>query len=244
MRPSEESCKNAFDAFLKLRYSQQDIVWDPGSEPPDAWLILCGIRYAVEIRHLYEKYKCADLSRDQLDVDKPILDFLKSVENESIEHQILNGTYVVYYTPVFNFGHQKRFIKREIVSFLTDTRNVNIPTNRDIVIDDSSKWEIKKLNSEKHSLLAQYPTCKWGQPLDDLRALIKGVLDEKVKKLSMLSEPKILIINNAYPWVRPTDWSKCLSNLDNLSKFHTVFLVSHMEEGNFILYTAEHAWLK
>src|SRR5262245_33024109 len=45
----EEPCKRLLDKHLREHLPHSDLLWSAGTNPPDYWLMINGIRYAVEM---------------------------------------------------------------------------------------------------------------------------------------------------------------------------------------------------
>ena len=243
MREDEEHCKNAFDTFLKQFYQSGDITWTCGDEPPDYYLELCGTKYAIEVTSLFENIELGDKKSSHLGFRKAILNFLKQIEQEAIQKGILNGAYIVSYKPLNDFGKQKRTISKTIIAYLRDTQRVSSAPIKKIIGSGRLTWDIEKYHSEKQYLTGAASDAKWEhQAAGELSIFLNKALNDKVQKLAAISYPKILLIADRFPWVERGDWNNCLPNLDQLSEFHTIFLISN-DRGNSVMYSIESLWL-
>jgi hypothetical protein len=243
MREDEENCKSAFDEFLRIHYQDNDIAWQGGNEPPDYYLTLCGTIYAVEVTSLFEDIKLGEKTSSHLGFRKAVLKFLRQIEQEARQKGILNGAYIVGYKPLSDFGKQKKSISKSIIAYLQATQSVSSAPAEKIMGSGRLTWDIEKCHSEKQYLTGTTSDAKWEhQAVDELSILLNKVLDDKVHKLATISYPKILLIAGRYPWVERGVWNNCLPNLNQLGKFHTIFLVSH-DRGNSVLHSIESTWL-
>ncbi len=243
MREDEENCKSAFDKFLRIHYQDNDIAWQCGNEPPDYYLMLYGTKYAVDVTNLFEDIEIGGKTSSHLGFREAVLGFLKPIEQEARREGILNGAYIVHYKPLNGFGKQKKSIKKRIIAYLRDTQSVSSAPAKVIIGSGHLAWYIKKCHSEKQYLTGATSDAKWEhQTVEKLGILLNKVLDCKVKKLEAISYPKILIIADRYPWVERDGWNNCVPNLNQLSKFHTILLVSQ-DRGNSVLHSIESTWL-
>jgi hypothetical protein len=242
MRKDEEHCKSAFDAFLRQRCQEEDIVWNDEDNPPDYYLQLNGNKYAVEVTSLMEVIQLGNESLSHLTFIEAVHDFLKQIEQQAVREGILKGAYVVDYKPLNDFGKWKKYISKNIMDYIHATRDAPSAPERTILNRGHLGWSIEKYHSEKQYLTGATSDARWHhQAVDELCALLNQTLEKKAKKLATISCPKILLIADRYPWLESSDWSGCLSNLNSISEFHTVFLVS--ERGNSTLHSIESTWL-
>ena len=243
MRKDEEHCKNAFDAFLRLHYPDNDIVWSAGDEPPDYYLELCGIKYAVEATSVLEKTTLGNKIIEHLETDKSIKRFIEDIQKDAIEKGILKGAYTVRYKPIRDFGKQKQVISARIRDYLQHTQNVSSAPAEDIAGKGHLRWYIHKLHSNKSYLSRTTGDAKWkGEAEDELCNLLSKALERKVKKLKNISLPKILLLYDRFAWIDAEEWRQYLSKLSYVDNFHTVFLVSD-KSSNSILHTIDSVWL-
>lgn len=122
MREYEERCKNAFNTFLRLHYTDNNIVWSEGDEPPDYYLELSGTKLAVEVTSIREKAKLGNNRLDHLKIDISIKRFIDDIQKNAMAAGFLNGAYIVRYKPISDFGKQKQAISIQIKDYLQRTK--------------------------------------------------------------------------------------------------------------------------
>lgn len=243
MRRDEEFCKNAYDTFLRLQYQSNDIVWSDGDEPPDYYLNLCGVKFAVEVTSVLEKATLGNKNIDHLEIDKSIKSFIEDIQKDAIAKGFLNGAYIVRYKPLMDFGKQKQFISTRIKDYLQRTQNVSAAPAEDIVGKGHLGWYIWKVHSNKSYLTGTTEDAKWeGEAIDALCKLLNKALETKAKKLERISLPKILLLHDRFVWIDANQWRQYAAKLDCLDNFHTIFLVSEKSK-NSILHSVETSWL-
>lgn len=243
MRKEEEFCKIAFSTFLKQYYKQNEVIWTEGDEPPDYYLQLTDIKYAVDATSVWENIRINNKNTSEIGFLITIQKFLKQLEKKAKQEGILTGAYAVRYMPIDDFCKRKKIIAGRIINYIQSTRNVSSAEEEVLVGEGHIGWYIKKRHSERKYLSGGTSDAKFrGETEEDLCNLLKNTLVIKAKKLKKFTYPKILLIYNRYPWLEPKDWKKCLSKLSSIDNFHTIFLVSSKSD-NLILHTIDRKWL-
>jgi len=243
MRKEEERCKHAFDTFLRQHCQVDDIVWEPGDEPPDYYLQLNCTKYAVEVTALTEVIQIKNNIQPYLSFLITVDRFIKQLKQEASKEGILTGAYVVRYGPLDDFGKKRETISKSIMGYLRANKDVPSAPEEVVLSRERRSWYIKKYNSEKRYLTGNTSDAKWrGEAEEELCILLNQTITNKARKLAAIPYPKILLIADRYPWLESSDWKRCLPNLSSISDFHTIFLVSD-ERGNSIINSIESTWL-
>jgi hypothetical protein len=243
MREDEEKCKNAFDLFLRQFYENETTKWEDGDDPPDYVLQLKGRKYAVEVTSLLEKAIIGDKSIDHIEIDKSVMEFIDSIKVEATNKRVLQGAYSVSYKPIEKFGKNKQVIAARIWDYLLRTKYESSSPRECIFGEGHNEWYIQKYHSSRNYLSRTTTDAKWGgESVDELCNSLNKTLERKVKKLEAISLPKILLIHDRFAWIDAKNWIKYLGRINNIEKFHTIFLVS-IKDGNLILYSIEGSWL-
>ncbi len=243
MREYEERCKNAFDTFLRLRYTVNNIVWSGGDEPPDYYLELSGTKFAVEVTSVLEKAMLGNKNVDHLEIDKSIKRFIDDIQKDAIAEGFLNGAYIVRYKPLRDFGKKKQAISTRIKDYLQRTKNVSLAPAEDIVGKGQLRWYIWKAHSKKSYITRTTGDAKWeGEAANELCNLLNSALETKAKKLETISLPIILLLHDRFAWIDADKWRQYLTKLSYVDGFHTIFLVSE-KSSNSILHSIESSWL-
>ncbi len=243
MREDEEKCKKAFDSFLKQYYKDEAIIWDDGTDPPDYFLKLDGVEYAVEITSILEKVKLGDRIISHKEIDHSVMEFVESIKEEAIKNGVLKGAYSVFYKPIEKFGKNKHVIATRIWDYLLRTKCDYSSPKECIFGEGHNEWYIQKRHSDRDYLSRNTWVTKWGVELvDELCDTLNETLERKTEKLSAISSPKILLILDRFAWIDAKNWFKYTEKLVNIDKFHTIYLVSD-KGGNSVLYSVEKSWL-
>jgi len=245
MREDEERCKSAFDTFLTIRYQSNDIVWSDGDEPPDCYLNLCGAKFAVEVRQLWDEIQINGDYESEKGFLITVQNFLKHLEKKAIQQGILKGAYSVRYNPIDDFGKKRRRIESSIMEYLRTTQNAPFSREVELLIGrDGFGWYIQKRHSEKRRLSGgPSSSAKFkGEIAEMLCNLLNKALQAKVEKLKRISLPKILLLYDRFPWMDAEEWKQYLPRLSYIDNFHTIFLVSE-KSSNSILHSVETSWL-
>lgn len=243
MRKDEEHCKNAFDTFLRLHYTDNDIIWSDGDEPPDFYLELCGTEFAVEVTSILEEVALGNRTVAHFEIDASVKMFIDDIREDAIRRGILKGAYIVNYKPIRDFGKQKQAISVRIMDYLQRTQNVTSAPKENIVGKGHLRWYICKVHSENTHLTRTTGDARWEvEAADELCDLLNKALETKAEKLKIISLPKILLLNDRFPWIDADEWRQYLAKLRFVDNFHTIFLVSK-KSSNSIFHSVESSWL-
>jgi len=109
----EETCKRCFHAYLATKLDPEDVSWLDGDERPDYYLVVKGVRYAIEVTTVMEMVTVGS-------TEFPIACFYHSlgrlvleVEKEASNEGVLSGFYSVFFSsPITNFTQSRASIKK------------------------------------------------------------------------------------------------------------------------------------
>lgn len=248
---SEEFCKVSFDTYLRKIMPISNLLWTDvkqKDEPPDYYLSVDDIKYAVEVTILMQKVNVEAKNHLPIGI---IRNLLSKFVKEEVEMVARNGGYlqgaylVVFSKPITNFAEVKGAIQTELLSYIADTIASSKASPRVIYKNSRQECLIEKVNSEDNKVVMGGPVIfKWeGESLAEAKQLLNERLDEKKHRLRNISLSKILLLHDKYPFTYRGTYKACISEVPSSHSFHTVFVAGSDNEGE-ILYSQEPAWAR
>ena len=125
---SEEFCKNSFDMYLRKISPALSLGWtevEQKAEPPEYYLSMNGVIYAVEVTILIQKVDVRAKNHLPVGVIRDLLKRFVDDEVEGVARRsgYLQGAYLVAFSkPVTNFANVKSVIQSELLSFIAATQ--------------------------------------------------------------------------------------------------------------------------
>jgi hypothetical protein len=254
-RADEEYCKAQFDAFLRKSFVSPKVTWEDvetQDEPPEYYLRLGDLLFAVEVTTLVEKVLVG--TRDPLphaEISKILQDFVDEVGATAKAGGYLHGDYLVSFsTPIDNFKAVRDEVQEGLLDYIQDTGGLErvplkIVFERILPLQRPYQCGIQKVGNELDRIRSGTPFwMKWeGDARVDLCSLLDKSLNAKVYKLRKIAVPKILLLLDEYIFADPEMYEKCIPLISSLSFFHTVFVAQGNKRG-FVLYSQHSDWSK
>lgn len=75
------------------------------------------------------------------------------------------------------------------------------------------------------------PIVKWPQSKEEALDLVQDRINDKIKKLSGIKLPKILLLLNEHFFYNLSDYKYIVANLEYIEEFHTIFIVGDENKG-------------
>ena len=184
---SEEFCKMRFDTHLRKIIPTSNLLWTDvkqKDEPPDYYLSVDAIQYAVEVTILMQKVSVEAKNHLPVGIIRDLLSkFVKEeVEMVAKNSGYLRGAYLVVFSqPITNFADVKGAIQIELLSYISDTVASRKASRKVIYKNSREGCFIEKLNSEGNKVVMGGPfISKWeGESLAEAKQLLNERLDEK-----------------------------------------------------------------
>jgi hypothetical protein len=247
---SEEFCKVSFDTYLQKVISASNRLWrdvEQKAEPPDYYLTLNDTLFAVEVTILIEKVDIGGKKHLPVGIIRDLLaKFVRDeVETVARDKGYLRGTYVVIFSkPISNFADVQYQIQAELLSFISATQTTDKAPAKVIYKNGRQRCSIEKLNSQEDKVVMGGPVLsRWQvEALATAKELLDNRLEEKKHRLRNIGNPKILLLHDKYPFADRETYKTCISELQSLQFFHTIFVVGSDHEGE-ILYSQELSWV-
>lgn len=252
-RADEELCKSQFDMFLKAFVDLGEVTWEEvaqKNEPPDYYLLLDDVRFAVEVTTLMEKVSVGTSSLLPRGVIHQFLKrFVDTVQSVARADGCLQGNYLVSFpTPIDGFADVQDSLREALLEYIRRNAGLNtapqeIVFERRIPQQRPQRCGIQKVNSDRDQIVMGGPMWfKWeGEVSQDVCRLLNHRLDDKASKLKDIADPWILLLLDSYVFADAGFYQGCVSDLAAVSAFHTVFIVQGREQA-FILHTKDSNW--
>lgn len=235
---SEEICKRCFHKYLTKELRIKDVKWFPGKEPPDYYIEVNNVKYAVEQTNIIDR-----VSINSKDVSFPTIifslrDFLREVEKEAKENDILMGTYAVAFSrPIVNLSKFKNSIKENIIKYVKRTKFDSCKYEEVIFKQENGKVTIIKQNKKLQKIgIGGPPISNWPGSKQEALNLIQDRITVKLDKLSGIKLPKILLLLNEHLFYDISDYKDLVAKLKYIKEFHTIFIVENETRG-YALYS-------
>lgn len=247
---SEEFCKNSFDMYLRKISPALSLGWtevEQKAEPPEYYLSMNGVIYAVEVTILIQKVAVGAKNHLPVGVIRDLLKRFVDDEVEAVARRsgYLQGAYLVSFSkPVTNFANVKSVIQSELVSFIAATQLAIKAPARVVYKHNREQCRIEKIHSEENKVVMGGPSMSsWkAEALTEAKQLLDDRLGGKQRKLRNIDEPKILLLHNRYHFLHLEDYEAVIAEVPSLHSFHTVFIVESSIEGR-ILHSQEPTWV-
>lgn len=247
-RKDEEFCKTKFDEFIKKISKAGSIRWedvDQKDEPPDYYLYLNDVKYAVEISALIEKIDIGNRILPHFVIISSLRKLVDEVETEARKKRFLKGTYIVKFSqPINNLEKVGNHLFNNLLTHIKATQYKNTSAEYTVFKQGIRKCTIEKLNDLDNKIYKMGPNqAKWGGEIaKEICALLEERLIEKYSLLRGTLDPKILLLYDAYYFAEPKVFKACLNKLSHLDFFHTIFITKGEGPG-WILYSENKSWL-
>lgn len=245
---NEEFCRSKFDEFIRENSSIASIRWEDVAqrdEPPDYYLSLDGIKYAVEVTILMDKLKVGNLKLSPLAVIASLWSLVDEVEATAKRNHYLNGAYAVSFSrPIVDFSSIRDQLFDDLLAYVKATQNVSTAPEHFVLEQGAQKCAIQKLHDQKGYIGKVGPSGgKWEvEVAEEICTLLEERVSDKRHKLSKIIEPKVLLLYDAYHFANPEMYRSCLDSLAQLRFFNTIFVVPSNQAG-WVLYSENSHWL-
>ena len=240
----EEHCKSKFRRHLELSADIPQQVWEE-SETPDYYLYVDGTKYAVEVTTLVEKVEVGERSLSSIGIVASLWGLVNEVKETAKEEGILNGAYVVCFSrPIEEFGQARHRLRDELLAYIRETQRLSNAHRKSVVEQGHQRCTIEKLHDQTTYVAKAGPDGgKFeGEIVEEACSLLQERIDTKRDRLRDVSEPKVLLLYDAYRLATPRVYVSCLDDLDHADEFHTVFVVRDRGSG-WVLHSRNPSWI-
>ncbi len=246
-RKHEEVSKESFTSWLNTKSISKSIRWQEvkqEDEPPDWYLTIGDVRYAIEATSIVDYVAEFDPPLSIATISISLSNFVDRVEKYAKSKGPLNGVYIFSLSPIPNFRKQKQRIFKEAISYIDRTRNLESANKFFLGDVGYHSLSIGKIKSDRDfvdkiiSLGAKFE----GQAQNELQSLLCVTLERKAKLLREIGEPIILLILDAFAFTNLTDWGETISKISIPSELFSVFQTFSGKQAH-LLFTRNSWWI-
>ncbi len=247
-RKDEEIAKACLEQWLSVQIPNEKQTWTEvtqADEPPDWYLEISGVNYAVEATSIVDFALNDGMKKTSIDIGFGVKGFVNQVEEEARSKGILNGTYLVTLVPMKNFENIRNELKDTFLSYIAETKDDRISEVKDLGKISGSNISIQKVNVESNSIewLNFLGTKDSSEASKMLIESMGYALNQKAHKLSHLGYPIILLLLDSFEYSFMSNWSEAFRQLSIPSSFHTICRC-RVDRPAAILFTREKSWIK
>lgn len=228
LRESEIKCRDSFDAFLRGAAPALSPRWEDGDDPPDLDLFIDEQQFAVEVTTVIKKERLGKVELPLRVVVTALQAVVEDAERTVRDANLLRGTFVAQCPrPIANL--EKRRI--EIVARIWDAvgRLWSAPPGTKAVFlrESGRTFLVTRVSEEGSALYLGGPTpFIWrGDAADELQALVEERMSVKVELLSKIPFPKILLLDERYPFADAEMYAEMRCPKDAIEQFAAIFVV-------------------
>ena len=245
---SEEFCKTMFDIYLMGLFPDSSIFWEDvkqKDEPPDYYLFVDGIKYAVEVTRLMWKINVgANNPLPPRTIRDLLREFVVEVESTARAQNYLHGVYLVIFPkPIDNFESVRSSIQSELLNYIQQTQRVINAPSELVYKNGRQKCVIEKMRDDENKVNMGGPSFgkREGEIFDDTKQLLAERLSNKEIKLKNINYPKILLLHDEYPFSDLEAIKANILSIPSLPSYHTVFITGSSKKSA-VLYSQDKKW--
>jgi hypothetical protein len=220
----EYVCVDSFIQHLKKIDAGQEVVYrEEPNDPPDFWVTIAGIEYAVEVTSIVIDYG----------YEVSCTKFFNSLRSEFAASKDIIGTYnlsVIGYPKLPKIG---TYDWEEFISIVNERLLTmsNFPNEKEyrILEDKNGKVILRKFSEQGAKIFLPWVVgAKWhGEIQEELTWLFKNSIETKRRKLEEVlhrCSNIILLFYDAYGYSNVKDAKKAFSNIQGYDWLHSVYL--------------------
>ncbi len=207
-----------------------NLLWEPGSQPPDFFLTVDGQRFAVEVTQVMESLELGGLSitsRGAIDALQRAVAELRSAAKKV---DLLRGFYHIHVCAIPNLRACLPQIQGRVFHYLTETANRRTAEPERIYDGKRDRhWTIRKLHDVGGDLVESMSIgdASWQAEIrEELTQLLASAISIKASKPVNVSCARILLLVDAYHCGEADDWRRTALPASAAS-FHTIARVYH-----------------
>jgi hypothetical protein len=240
----EERCKAEFDKLARNIFPRSQFTWEEvKNDPPDWFLTIENIRYAVEATTIVELLESTGYQFSSVDISASLHGFVKSVEKAAINEGILNGAYAVILCPIPNFSQNQRKLRDDLMRYIRETRDLPNADEYTLGYVRHQRVSIQKMHSNTNYIAETISYGgKWESDAQkDLAQFVAQALSQKADKLRHVTDPIILLLLDGYHYSFMADWNSAVNACDSRVQFEVICRVL-ADEPSTILWSRSSNW--
>lgn len=244
---SETLCKTLFDDFLKGLRPAPSVVWreGPKNKPPDYYVSIDGVEYAVEVTTLMARVPIGPNSKPRATVQASWRKLVREVTETAEQSGFLNGTYLIVFTSAIEgYGRARGRMKTALLDYIRRTQYVHSAPGETVFERPGLQvCQISKTHDASDSVGMEGPRgVKWEvEVAGESCILLEERIREKSGKLGGIQAPKILLLEDCYHRADSTMLKECVPRLPSMRHFHTVLVVGGAA-GTVVLHSQNSDW--
>jgi hypothetical protein len=228
----EHVCVDSFIQHLREIDSRQEITYrDEPNDPPDFWVTIAGVTYAVEVTSIVTDYGYDALCKK----------LVKAIRSESETNNGIKGKYaltIVRRPDIPRRGTPDwRTLVLTAVTRMREMSNTPCGTESCLLKDMNGYLEIRKMADHGAKIgLCRTPAVKGeGEVQEELTQLFKDAVDRKLvalEKKGVLHQCSniILLFYDAYDYGDVEDVQKAFLNVQGYKSLHSIFLATSFSD--------------
>ncbi|RIK99937.1 MAG: hypothetical protein DCC71_19655 [Proteobacteria bacterium] len=199
-RPEEEWAREQLDAHLRALIPAAQLEWSAGSEPPDFFLQIGATRFAIEVSAMVDFIGAGKSTLPEPTYYRSTQKLVKDIEAEALARGVLKGLYVIWFDGALPEPRRDaRCIRAGALAYITETQTGRRADQIDLLPDAAGLVSIKKVGDSAPLVSGGWNgDAKWeSQIINNSHRKLGEKMDEKARKLAALTDPRILLVENA-----------------------------------------------
>jgi hypothetical protein len=241
-KAQEEFCKCCFSINLTHFVEPSRMKWEEElRERPDYYLWVDETKYAVEISTIPDVLQALDSGKFSLaSFIAAIQKLIQDIEVHSLREGILAGKYhVMSWGPFSNFRQTRRRIQEGILDYIHHTQAVSKAPLEMIIDKGIERCAIEKVSAGEKRIVTSFGgpnLVAWEtEAQSEACELLESVITKKASLLQDITLPKILVLEDAYPFLECTQVSaNCIQGIAEAETFETIFIVETYDRGQVV----------
>jgi hypothetical protein len=224
---SEETSKAGFDAFIRVHVPASTPTWCEGEDPPDYYLEFGGQKFAVDVSILLKQVVLGRARLRPRDVRDAFVDLAREVELSAKEIGVLDGHYTVYMPRAIpNLRRVAPLLKARMLKFVATTGDAAAGVQEEFYKVAGRRCVIEKVAEYGSALLAGGPSeSRWATDAEyELGELVAERIAAKAADLKRITIPKILVLDEQYPFAEASMYSSLARPISGTDDFHTIYV--------------------
>ncbi len=223
----EKFCRDELDRWLRGKCPCATLTWRRGDEPPDFWLTMEGIEYAVEVTRI--------LNEQDRKITTSLWRIIKRAESKALDEGILSGTYEVeFYGPIKTFRNWDNILIDKILGIVRETGGSEYTEGEVIVANGQILCKIQKQNNQNALIDCIEPDNNGGWE-HDVEGQLQPLLQKRIEKKSEFPRnkaiPTILILYDLFGLASRELFVNCLASVDQVRLFEIIYVVQDRNIG-------------
>lgn len=246
MRADEEQARSAVDMLLS-RFGERPS-WAPGDEPPDYWLDVSGVRFAVEATQVHRQVRRGAFRGSELQVETELRYLLGEIAERAFADDLVRGYYRVRVAPIEGLRRAAPIIESRLRAFFGATRDVDrVQETRIWGRAWGARWGVQKIDGRDALIDPHVDTWGIAPFAGEIGRMLSYYVEERLhaKERALAKLPTcqwIMILIDAFFQPDDDQWVTALSGLDT-SRWHTIARVGGSNPAR-IIHSRNPRWLR